>query len=104
MFREIELQPNCLTLKQLEQGIQRQTVFAQEVHNFSEYRFTDEHRSLHLFHKRDSPLVMGIVAIEIGEQRTSVTYRDHGRRNLLRAFVPGTRLPARVPAKSALIA
>jgi hypothetical protein len=48
--------------------------------------------------------VMRIVAIEVGEERTRVTYRDHGRRNLLRAFVAGTRLPARVPAKSALIA
>jgi hypothetical protein len=47
---------------------------------------------------------MRIVAIEIGKEGTSVTYRDHGRRNLLRAFVAGTRLPARVPAKSALIA
>jgi hypothetical protein len=57
-----------------------------------------------LFHKRDSPLVMRIVAIEIGKERARVTDRDHRRLNLLRAFVAGSRRPDRLPARSALIA
>ena len=104
MRREIELQPNCLAFKQLKQRIERQTVFTQKIHNFSEYGFADEHRRPNLFHQLDSPCVVRIVAIEVGKERARVTDRDHGRRNLLRAFVAGNRLPARLPARSALIA
>ena len=104
MCRKIELQPNCLALEQLKHGIDRQAVFPQKVHKFSEYRFADEQRSPHLLHKLDSPNVMRIIAIEVGEEGTRITDRDHGRRNLGRAFVAGNRLPAKLPARSALIA
>jgi len=102
--REIELQPNCFAFEQLEQGIDRETILAQKVYNFSEYRFANEHGSLHLLHKHDGPRVIRIVTIEIGKERTRVTDCDHGRLNLLRAFVAGRRLPAKLPARSALIA
>jgi hypothetical protein len=104
MRREIEGQPKCVALEQLKQRIDRQAIFPQKVDNLSEYRFTDEHRSPHLFHQRDSPFVMRIVAIEIAKQGTRVTDRDHGRRNLARAFVADNRRPARLPARSALTA
>jgi hypothetical protein len=45
-----------------------------------------------------------IVPIEAGEKGTGVTDRDHDRRNFLRAFVAGRRLPARLSAKPALTA
>ena len=90
MRREIELQLNCPALKQLEQGVERPAVLAQKVHNLSQYRFADEHRGLHLFHKGDSPLMMRIVTIEVGEEGTRVTNRDHGRRNRRRALVAGS--------------
>ena len=54
-----------------------------------------------MFHLRNSALVMRIVTIEIGEERARVTDRDHGRRNLMRAFVAGNGRPARLPAKRA---
>ena len=104
MCRKIEGHPNGLAFKQLKQGIDRQAVFAEKVDNFSEYRFAHKHRSPYLFHQRDSPLVMRIVAIEIGKERPRVTDRDHGRRNLARAFVADNRLPARLPARSAVTA
>ena len=43
------------------------------------------------------------VAIEVGKEGTDVADQDH-RRNLVRAFVAGNRLPARLPARSALVA
>src|SRR6266545_592101 len=43
------------------------------------------------------------VAIEIGKEGPRVTDRNHGRRNLRRAFVAESLLPARLPARSALI-
>src|ERR1700738_327604 len=86
MRRQIEGQPNCFALEQLKQRIDRQAVLPQKVNNFSEYSSADEHRSSHLFHLRNSPLVMRIVAIEIGKKGTRVTDRDHERRNLARAF------------------
>jgi len=104
MYRKIEGQPNGLAFKQLKQGIDRQTVFAKKVDNFSEYSFAHEHRSPHLLHKRDSPLVVRIVSIEIGKEEARVTDRDHGRRNLARAFVADNRRPARLPARSAVTA
>lgn len=104
MRREVELQPDCFAFEHLKQGIDREAVFAQKVRNFGEHRLAHEHWSPHVFHDRDGPQVMRIVAIEIGKQRTSVTDRDHGRRNLARAFVAGNRPPAKLPAKSALIA
>ena len=76
----------------------------QKVNNFSEYSFADQHRSSHLFHLRNRPIVMGIVAIEIGKEGTRVTDRDHARRNLARAFVADNRRPARLPVRSALTA
>jgi hypothetical protein len=47
---------------------------------------------------------MRIVAIEIRQKWARVADRDHDRRNLARAFVAGLRLPARLPARSAVIA
>jgi hypothetical protein len=57
-----------------------------------------------LFHEGNSPRVMRIVPIQVGKERTRITDRDHGRRNLVRAFVAGNRLPPKLPARSALIA
>jgi len=88
----------------LKQGIHCRVVFPEKVYDFCQYRFADEHRRVHSFHERDCPLVIWIVAIEVSKKGTGVTDRDHGRRNLLRAFVAGTRPPARLPARSALIA
>jgi len=104
MRREIEVQPNRSPLDQLKQGIDRQPVFPQKIYNFSEHSFADTHRRPYLFHKSDSPLVMRIVAIEIGKEGTRVTDRRHGRRNRARAFVAGNRRPDKLPARSALIA
>jgi hypothetical protein len=53
-----------------------------------------------LFQKRNSPLVIWIVAIEIGDKRTCITDCGHGRRNLRRAFVAGDWLPTMQPARS----
>jgi hypothetical protein len=81
----------------------REAILAQKVYKFSEHRFADEHWSLHLFHKRDCPSVIRVVTIEIGKEGTRVTDCDHGLRNLLRVFVAGSRVPAKLPARSALI-
>jgi len=104
MRREIEGQPDCFALEQLKQGIERQAVFPQEVDDFGEYGLADEQGSSHLSHKRNSPLVMRVVAIEIRKEGTRVTDRDHWRLNLFRAFVAGDRRPARLPARSLLTA
>jgi hypothetical protein len=48
--------------------------------------------------------VVRIVAIEIGKEGTRVTDRDHGCRNRVREFVAANRLPAKLPARSALSA
>jgi len=102
MCRKIEGQPNGLTFKQLKQGIDHQTVLAKKVDNLGEYRFADKHRGPYLFHQGDGPLVMRIVAIEIGKEGACVAYRNHGRRNLARAFVADNRWPAKLPARSAV--
>src|SRR5215471_2476263 len=104
MRREIEGQSDCFALEHLKQRIERQAVLPQEVDDFGDYRFADEHGSSHLFHKRNSPLVMRVIAIEISKEWTCVTDRDHGRLNLLRVFVAGDRRPARLPARSLVTA
>jgi hypothetical protein len=88
----------------LKHRIDTQAIFAQEGYDLGQDRFTEEHRRPHTLQKCDSPFVVGIVAVEIRQERARVTDRGHGRRNLARAFVAGNRLPARLPAKSALIA
>ena len=57
-----------------------------------------------LFGVRMLGRVMGIVAIKIGKQGACVTDCDHSRRKRRLALVAGARLPARLPAMSALTA
>lgn len=103
MRRKVELQSNCFAFKHLKQRVDREAVFTEKIGNFGEHRLTYQHWSPHVFHDRYGPRVMRIVAIEKGKERPRVTYRDHGRLNLARAFVAGNRPPAKLPAKSAVI-
>ena len=99
---DIEAELNRLAFEQLKQRINCQAVFPQKVCNFSEYRIRYQHRRAHVFHYGNGPLVMGIAAIKICKQWTGVTDDCHSRRNLRRALVAGTPLPARLPARSAV--
>jgi hypothetical protein len=104
MCREVKSQPNRFAFEQLKQRIDSQAIFAQKIYNLGHDRFTDEHRRLHAFEKGDSPFVIWIPTIQIRQERAGVTDGDHGRRNLARALVADNRLPARLPARSAVIA
>lgn len=81
-------------------GLNIQVVFTEKVHGFGEDGFTCEHWRSYLLHDRHGPRVIRIVAIEIGDERTSIANGGQHRLNLRRVLVAARRRPARAPARS----
>ncbi len=98
--RNLEFQPNRITLKQLKKRIDVHPICAQEVGRLGENRLRRQHRGAYLFHQRDGPRVIWVVAVEICHERSRVANRDHDCVNLRRSLVAGFRSPATLPARS----
>jgi hypothetical protein len=100
---EVEGQAQHVTLDQLEERIEAQAVFPQEVRGLGEDCLARQEGRTHLLHPHDRPRVVGIVAIEIDDERSRVADRGHDLQRRRLASVAARRLPARLPPRSAAL-